>query len=51
MFLGVVFLVVETPRYRTPIDPFLILLAAAAVVAAAGRVLATRRAPAGAVAK
>jgi hypothetical protein len=31
MFLSVVFLVVETPRYRTPIDPFLVLLAAAAL--------------------
>jgi 4-amino-4-deoxy-L-arabinose transferase-like glycosyltransferase len=51
MFLGVVFLVVETPRYRTPIDPFLLLLAAATVVAAVGRVVAGRRAPAGAVAK
>ena len=30
MFLSVVFLVVETPRYRTPIDPFLVLLATAA---------------------
>jgi 4-amino-4-deoxy-L-arabinose transferase-like glycosyltransferase len=38
MFLSVVFLVVETPRYRTPIDPFLVLLAAAALVAAARRV-------------
>ena len=28
-FLSVVFLVVETPRYRTPIDPFLVLLATA----------------------
>jgi hypothetical protein len=37
MFLSVVFLVVETPRYRTPIDPFLILLAAAGVVAAVRR--------------
>jgi 4-amino-4-deoxy-L-arabinose transferase-like glycosyltransferase len=35
MFLSVVFLVVETPRYRTPIDPFLILLAAAGLVGAA----------------
>ena len=35
MFLSVVFLVVETPRYRTPIDPFLVLLAAAAVVTGA----------------
>jgi 4-amino-4-deoxy-L-arabinose transferase-like glycosyltransferase len=33
MFLSVVFLVVETPRYRTPIDPFLVLLAAAALTA------------------
>jgi hypothetical protein len=40
MFLSVVFLVVETPRYRTPIDPFLVLLATAAVVTAARRVLA-----------
>jgi 4-amino-4-deoxy-L-arabinose transferase-like glycosyltransferase len=37
MFLSVVFLVVETPRYRTPIDPFVILLAAAALAAAAER--------------
>jgi 4-amino-4-deoxy-L-arabinose transferase-like glycosyltransferase len=43
MFLSVVFLVVETPRYRTPIDPFLVLLAAAAVVTAVQRVLAARR--------
>jgi Dolichyl-phosphate-mannose-protein mannosyltransferase len=43
MFLSVVFLVVETPRYRTPIDPFLVLLAAAGVVAAVRRVLAARR--------
>jgi hypothetical protein len=31
MYLSVVFLVVETPRYRTAIDPFIILLAALAV--------------------
>jgi 4-amino-4-deoxy-L-arabinose transferase-like glycosyltransferase len=37
MLLSVVFLVVETPRYRTPIDPFVILLAALALVAAAAR--------------
>jgi 4-amino-4-deoxy-L-arabinose transferase-like glycosyltransferase len=37
MFLSVVFLVVETPRYRTPIDPFLILLATAALVTAGQR--------------
>jgi 4-amino-4-deoxy-L-arabinose transferase-like glycosyltransferase len=40
MFLSVVFLVVETPRYRTPIDPFLVLLAAAALTSAAARVRA-----------
>jgi 4-amino-4-deoxy-L-arabinose transferase-like glycosyltransferase len=45
MFLGVVFLVVETPRYRTPIDPFLVLLAAAGVVAAVRRVVAAQRRP------
>jgi hypothetical protein len=33
MYLGVVFLVVETPRYRTAIDPFVILLAALALAA------------------
>ena len=42
MFLSVVFLVVETPRYRTPIDPFIVLLAAAALVTAARRVVAQR---------
>jgi hypothetical protein len=42
MFFSVVFLVVETPRYRTPIDPFIALLAAAAVVTAGRRVLAQR---------
>ena len=31
MYLSVVFLVVETPRYRSPIDPFVVLLAALAV--------------------
>jgi 4-amino-4-deoxy-L-arabinose transferase-like glycosyltransferase len=40
MFLSVVFLVVETPRYRLPIDPFIVLLATAAVVTAARRVAA-----------
>ena len=40
MFFSVVFLVVETPRYRTPIDPFIVLLATAALVTAARRVLA-----------
>jgi 4-amino-4-deoxy-L-arabinose transferase-like glycosyltransferase len=37
MFLSVVFLVVETPRYRTPVDPFLVLLATAALVTAGRR--------------
>jgi 4-amino-4-deoxy-L-arabinose transferase-like glycosyltransferase len=31
MYLSVVFLVVETPRYRSAIDPFIVLLAALAV--------------------
>lgn len=31
MFLSVVFLVVETPRYRTAIDPFVVILAAMAL--------------------
>ena len=35
MYLGVVFLVVETPRYRMAIDPFIVLLAALALVARA----------------
>jgi 4-amino-4-deoxy-L-arabinose transferase-like glycosyltransferase len=42
MYLSVVFLVIETPRYRMPLDPFVVLLAALAVVTAGGR-LATRR--------
>jgi 4-amino-4-deoxy-L-arabinose transferase-like glycosyltransferase len=31
MYLSVVLLVVETPRYRSPIDPFIVLLAALAL--------------------
>jgi 4-amino-4-deoxy-L-arabinose transferase-like glycosyltransferase len=34
MYLGVVFLVVETPRYRSAIDPFVVLLAALALTVA-----------------
>jgi 4-amino-4-deoxy-L-arabinose transferase-like glycosyltransferase len=34
LYLSVVFLVVETPRYRTGIDPFIVLLAAVALVGA-----------------
>jgi hypothetical protein len=41
MYLSVVFIVIETPRYRTPMDPFIVVLAALAVVAA-GRRLARR---------
>jgi hypothetical protein len=37
MYLSVVFLVIETPRYRTPMDPFVVLLAALALVAAGTR--------------
>jgi hypothetical protein len=42
MYLSVVFLVIETPRYRTPLDPFVVLLAALALVAAGRRVAARR---------
>jgi hypothetical protein len=42
MYLSVVFLVIETPRYRTPLDPFIVLLAALAVVTVARRVAANR---------
>ena len=45
MYLSVVFLVIETPRYRTPMDPFIVMLAALALVAA-GRRVAGRRAAA-----
>lgn len=48
MYLSVVFLVVETPRYRTPLDPFFVILAALAIAAAFERVRARarhRRAP------
>lgn len=37
MYVSVVFLVVETPRYRSPIDPFVVLLAALAVTARRSR--------------
>ena len=43
MYLSVVFLVVETPRYRTPIDPFVVILAAMALGALAYRVNEPRR--------
>ncbi len=47
--LSIVFVNVETPRFRAPIDPFLILLAACAIAAGAERLMAairTSRAPA-----
>jgi hypothetical protein len=31
MFLSVIFLAAETPRYRAPLDPFVVLLAAIAI--------------------
>lgn len=46
--LSVVLVNVETPRFRGPVDPFLILLAAAAVASALARIRAAlRRAPVG----
>jgi len=39
--LSVVLVNVETPRFRAPVDPFLILLASAGLATAAGRL--TRR--------
>jgi 4-amino-4-deoxy-L-arabinose transferase-like glycosyltransferase len=43
MYLSVVFLVVETPRYRSPIDPFIVLLAALPVTGGARRLVARWR--------
>jgi 4-amino-4-deoxy-L-arabinose transferase-like glycosyltransferase len=40
--LSVVLVNVETPRFREPVDPFLILLAACALVAAARQLASTR---------
>jgi 4-amino-4-deoxy-L-arabinose transferase-like glycosyltransferase len=37
MYLSVIFLAAETPRYRAPLDPFIVLLAAFAVSAALRR--------------
>ena len=41
--LSVIFVNAETPRFRAPIDPYVIMLAACALVAVGGRVLAFRR--------
>jgi hypothetical protein len=37
VYLGVVAMVFETPRYRTGIDPFIVMLAALAVVSVVAR--------------
>ncbi len=42
LFLSVVFLVVETPRYRTGIDPFIVLASALALTALGRRIDALR---------
>lgn len=42
LYLSVVFTAFETPRYRTALDPFVLMLAAVALVAAA-EALACRR--------
>jgi len=47
---SVVFLTLETPRYRTPVDPFVVLLAALAVVTAGERLWRRGRRPAPAAA-
>lgn len=44
-WLSIAFVNVETPRFREPIDPFFVLLAACAVATAAHRALRLRRAP------
>jgi hypothetical protein len=41
--VSVVFINVETPRFREPIDPFLLVLAGCAVSAAAGRLRSSSR--------
>ena len=43
MYVSVVFLAAETPRYRAPLDPFVIALAALALVARARREPSPRR--------
>ncbi|MFL5863028.1 MAG: hypothetical protein ACJ780_20005, partial [Solirubrobacteraceae bacterium] len=43
--ISIVFVNVETPRFREPIDPFLILLAACAVSTAAQRLLGLSGSP------
>ena len=43
MYVSVVFLAAETPRYRAPLDPFVIALAALALVARTRREPSPRR--------
>ncbi|HEY7622725.1 MAG TPA: hypothetical protein VH834_23330, partial [Solirubrobacteraceae bacterium] len=50
LYLGVVFFVFETPRYRTGIDPFIVMLASVALVAA-WNAIAARRVPTATVAQ
>jgi 4-amino-4-deoxy-L-arabinose transferase-like glycosyltransferase len=50
LYLGVVFFVFETPRYRTGIDPFIVMLASVALVAA-WNAIAARRVPTATVAR
>jgi 4-amino-4-deoxy-L-arabinose transferase-like glycosyltransferase len=47
LYLSVVFTAFETPRYRTPLDPFVLMLAAVALVCAGEAIVRrwTRRAP------
>src|SRR4051812_7955767 len=45
LYLSVVFLAFETPRYRTGIDPFVVLLAAVALVASADALRSRRSRP------
>ena len=47
LFLSVVFLAVETPRYRTALDPFVILLAALALTPALRAIGGVARRPGG----
>jgi hypothetical protein len=45
VFLSVVLFVFETPRYRTGIDPFIVMLAGAALVAAWDAIASRLRPP------
>jgi 4-amino-4-deoxy-L-arabinose transferase-like glycosyltransferase len=47
LFASVVFLAVETPRYRTPLDPFVVILAAVALTTTATMLAARVGVPSG----